>query len=227
VDAACMVRVGGGDLTAAYAGFEQSCGPGRADGGVDFVGFGLAPSSQQQWAATAAGDPRAYFGVRADGTGEGAGSATAFLHTTDLSSCGSWCGHVWSWASSLPDVAPFAQGAGMQAFAKDCAAMGPQCDPHDPHAQAGYTAVQLAAAALRGIGPAVTRSALRAYLASAAFDDGVLLPLHFQGGTHQGAQEIRPVVAETYDQSGNPQSFGWAAPGATDPCPRCADPPAA
>ena len=226
LDPACIVVLdpSSSDYSSQAYQFWKNCGPGRPDGGVDFVALDIpGPVTLHTWMSSL---PTPYLGIRADGSGKGAATAGFPAGDDFVAECGSQCAGVRVWTSVYPNASPFDSAPAMQAYRSSLQAECANCDPRNLNTLAAYEGMRLTLRALQATGPLLTRTALLRTLGTLRFEDpGLLLPISFDGTTQAGAEAMVALTEDGAGEQNGQYTYQQVGGPYTDPCPGCADSP--
>lgn len=167
----------------------------------DFVAVLLEPATAAQWVddnGLGTGDPKKRPSV-------GIGAPQPLFVNSFIRSCGAPCSGMWVWTSFKPPIAPYDADPAVREYLRDLRAVSTSADADNPHVQGAYCGMKLLVEALRQLGPAPTRAALRQVLDRTSFDCGLAPPLGFRPGNHFAA-----VSAQAFKAVFNVNNFvGW------------------
>lgn len=137
----------------------------------DFVAMFLEPTTAQSWMADANTAP-------ASGNGAprfGYGAAQPLFTKAFAQSCRTKCHGMLVWTGFKPNLEGYRDDPAVRAYVSALKQTNPQADEFNQFAQGGYVGMQLLVAALRKVGPNLTRQRLKAALDSIDLRSGLTM----------------------------------------------------
>jgi len=167
----------------------------------DFVAVLLEPATAAQWVkdnGLGSGDDKPERGIGAP--------QPLFVDEFVRDNCGKPCAGMWVWTSFKPPIAPFDTEEAVTTYVNDVRAVSTSADVNNPHVQGAYVGASLLVEALRQLGPAPTRAALKQLLDQMTFDSKLGQPLTFSADNHFAAISAQPFEA-VYNITGSGATF--------------------
>ena len=160
----------------------------------DFVAMFLEPTTAVTWMTTP-GAPRA-TGPTAPKAGVGAAQP---LFTRNFgNNCQGACDQVWVWTGYKPPIEDYANDPVVKTYVSDLKRTKPDADQYNAFAEGGYIGMELLVAALKKVGPLLTRARLKIALDSMRFESGLTLQpsLQWRPGNHFANTRMQAFVMQ-------------------------------
>jgi ABC-type branched-subunit amino acid transport system substrate-binding protein len=155
-----------------------------------FVALLLEPATAEQWVRNGGlGDPKSRNPKVFLGASE------PLFVTSFAQDCGAPCNNLRVWTSFKPPLSPFDGDPKVAQYKNDLASVSSTADAVNPHVEGAYVGMQLLVAALRKLGPAPTRAAMKTTLDSMTLDVGLGPPLQFSAGNHFASTSAQAYLA--------------------------------
>ena len=158
----CGIQAGQNSYSSQAATVEQ--------GHPDFVALFLEPETALTWMqdpnTPAASSSTIKYGYAA--------AQPLFTYQFE-SQCGDKCDQMVTWTGFKPNVEQYTADPAVRAYVNALRAVNPQADPYNQFSEGAYQGMQLLVAALRKVGPDLTRARLQAVLNRLTLSGGVTL----------------------------------------------------
>jgi ABC-type branched-subunit amino acid transport system substrate-binding protein len=198
----CGVQAGQNSYSGQAANVKQ--------GKPDFIALFLEPETALTWMqdpnTPAANDPSIKYGYAA--------AQPLFTYQFE-SQCGAKCDQMVAWTGFKPNVEQYTRDPAVREYVDALRSVNPQADPYNQFSEGAYQGMQLLVAALKKVGPDLTRARLQAVLNTMTLKGGLTLQssLVFTQASRYASTTMQ---AFTMQYKGTPG--GWrAGPLARDP----------
>jgi ABC-type branched-subunit amino acid transport system substrate-binding protein len=158
----CGIQAGQNSYSSQAATFYQSK--------PDFVALFLEPETALTWMQ----DPNTP-GAGDDTIAKGYAAAQPLFTYQFESQCGDKCDQMVTWTGFKPNVEQYTGDPAVRAYVNALRAVNPQADAYNQFSEGAYQGMQLLVAALRKVGPDLTRARLQAVLNAMTLKGGVTL----------------------------------------------------
>lgn len=158
--------------------FNNSCinAPPPGQHQCQYIAYLMEPSLALAWLSNGRGAANPQYGF--------GGAQPLFDTQAFADQCGATCQHMQVWTGFQPPIGSFTDQPAEVAYTRLVTGYDPSADVTNQFLEGAYIGMNLLVAALRQVGPDLTRARLRAVLDTMTYSSGLGPALHFGTGDH-------------------------------------------